>query len=85
MKQTDMGARLKARRLDLGMSQQQVADMADVSPRQIAKFEKGPNSISRAMPQMLAAALDVSPVFFLADNETVRLHREAMRRIERGV
>ena len=65
MKQTDMGARLKARRLDLGMSLQQAADVVGVSARQVAKFEKGPNVISRAMPKTLAAALDVSPIFFL--------------------
>ena len=83
MNQTDMGARLKAQRIARGMTQQQVADMVRVSPQQIARYENGTNIMNSIMLQKLSLALDVSPLYFLADNETVRLHHEAVRRIER--
>ena len=68
----DMGARLKARRLELGMSQRQLADRVGVSFQQIQRYERGAINIRSPRLQRLAAALDVSPVFFVEDDETMR-------------
>ena len=71
---SDMGTRLKARRLALGMTQQQFADHVGVSVRQIQKDENS-NRIISVIPQWLTMALDISPVYFLDDSETVRQKR----------
>ena len=71
--ETDMGALLKARRLELGLSQRQLAERVGVSHHQIQRYESGANGFGARLPR-LAAALDVPPVFFLEDDdETVRL------------
>jgi transcriptional regulator with XRE-family HTH domain len=72
MLQTDMGALLKTQRIARGMTQRQLGDFVGVSGQQISRYESGSNVISSVMLQTLARALDVSPMFFLADNETVR-------------
>ena len=72
MTSLDMGLRLKARRA--GVSGRRTASTRRAGrrmPSSDPRYESGVNGFAR-LPR-LAAALDVSPVFFLEDDETARL------------
>src|SRR5205823_2109359 len=59
-----VGRRVRARRLELGMTQPQVGELVGVSHQQIHKYEQGKNRISSSRLLGLAAALQC-PVEFL--------------------
>ena len=58
-----VGARLRMRRLMLGMSQSDVADALGLTFQQVQKYEKGSNRISASRLQHLCAILKVSVPF----------------------
>jgi transcriptional regulator with XRE-family HTH domain len=62
-----IGARLRARRLEMGYSQEKIAHDLGVSFQQVQKYEKGTNRISGSRMLQLANLLDVAPSFFLGD------------------
>jgi transcriptional regulator with XRE-family HTH domain len=66
-----VGARLREERVRAGWSQQQLAEVAQVSFQQVQKYENGANRVSAGRLAQFARALDV-PVesFFLYDPET---------------
>ena len=74
-----IGARIRIRRVALGMSQTQLGEHIGVSFQQIQKYETGSNGISVGRIMMLAHALQVSPAFFFgiedseADNTIAKL------------
>jgi transcriptional regulator with XRE-family HTH domain len=51
-----IGARLRMRRRELGMSQQEVAGALGISFQQIQKYERGSNRIAEAMMDSVAFA-----------------------------
>ncbi len=55
-----IGARVRARRVELGMSQGGLADEIGVTFQQIQKYERGVNRIAAATLMAIADALDVS-------------------------
>src|SRR5579863_6558240 len=59
-----VGARVRMRRLILGMSQGKLGEALDVTFQQIQKYEKGANRIGASRLQQLARVLDVAPAFF---------------------
>ena len=56
----DVAEVIRARRADLGMSQQQLADAAKINVRQIARYEAGDNDPSFSVAIQLAEALNIS-------------------------
>lgn len=54
-----IGALIRARRLELGMSQTVLADAVGVTFQQIQKYEKGVNRVSASTLMDVAQALDV--------------------------
>jgi transcriptional regulator with XRE-family HTH domain len=54
-----IGARLRAVRIERGVSQQKLANAVGVSLRQVQKYEKGMNRVSGAMLYGLARRLAV--------------------------
>lgn len=58
------GAKLRMRRMMVGMSQGKLGDALGVTFQQIQKYEKGTNRISASRLQQLARVLDVQPAFF---------------------
>lgn len=54
-----IGARIRARRLEMRMSQEHLADSIGVTFQQIQKYEKGINRVSAAMLYRIAQTLDV--------------------------
>ncbi len=62
-----VGSRLRARRIALGMSQTNIADALGLTFQQIQKYEKGTNRIGAGRLYQLAAMLKVNPGFFFED------------------
>ncbi len=60
-----VGARVRLRRLLVGMSQDQLASRIGVSFQQVQKYERGSNRIGASRLVMIADALDVEPGFLL--------------------
>ena len=59
-----VGARLRLRRLQLGMSQERLGESAGVTFQQIQKYERGANRISASRLVEFAQALEVSVGYF---------------------
>jgi transcriptional regulator with XRE-family HTH domain len=59
-----VGARLRMRRVMLGMSQSTLGRHLGVTFQQIQKYEKGANRISASRLQQTARVLEVSPSYF---------------------
>jgi transcriptional regulator with XRE-family HTH domain len=55
-----LGARVRARRQELGMSQERLADLLGVTFQQVQKYEKGINRIAASRLVPLCAALETS-------------------------
>jgi transcriptional regulator with XRE-family HTH domain len=60
-----VGARIRMRRLTLGMSQTTLGDALGVSFQQVQKYEQGTNRVGASRLQQIATALQVPiPYFF---------------------
>jgi transcriptional regulator with XRE-family HTH domain len=64
--QTDVlvGARVRFRRVELGLSQTALAERLGVTFQQVQKYERGTNRIGAGRLQVLARALDVPISYF---------------------
>ena len=65
-----VGARVRMRRLILGMSQGKLGQALEVTFQQVQKYEKGANRIGASRLQQLARVLDVPPAYFFEDAPT---------------
>ncbi len=61
--------RIHARRIEVGLTQQQVARMIGISFQQLQKYEHGTNRISAGRLYQLADVLDTSITYFFAGYE----------------
>ena len=59
-----VGARLRMRRMLVGMSQEKLGDALRITFQQIQKYEKGANRIGASRLQELARILNVPPAYF---------------------
>ncbi len=59
-----LGQRLRARRLEVGLSQERLAEILGLTFQQVQKYEKGVNRIAASRLFDIAAALDVPVGFF---------------------
>lgn len=57
--------RIRARRLQLGMSQETLGEAIGVTFQQVQKYEKGTNRVSAGRLIEIAEALEVNPEFFI--------------------
>jgi transcriptional regulator with XRE-family HTH domain len=64
-----VGARIRARRRALGLSQQVLGDAVGVTFQQIQKYEKGSNRLGSSRLQMVARTLRVSPAYLFETND----------------
>ncbi len=60
-----VGARIRARRSVLGLSQERVAEAVGVTFQQIQKYESGSNRVSASRLLKIAEFLEVSPAWLL--------------------
>jgi transcriptional regulator with XRE-family HTH domain len=61
---TYIGQRIRARRMQLGISQQDLGEALNVSFQQIQKYEKGFNRVSAATLIAIAGIMEVEPAHF---------------------
>jgi DNA-binding XRE family transcriptional regulator len=59
-----IGARIRARRIMLGLTQQRIAELVGVTYQQAHKYEKGINRISAGRLYRIAQALGVEVSYF---------------------
>jgi transcriptional regulator with XRE-family HTH domain len=60
----ELGKRIRLRRVELKISQSELADQLGVTFQQVQKYEKGVNRVGAARLQLVATALDVPVTFF---------------------
>jgi transcriptional regulator with XRE-family HTH domain len=78
-----VGERIRARRAELGLTQEQLAQALDVSYQQIQKYETGANRISASRIFEMARKLDVDLGYFF-DGLPLDDQRAPERPIEHG-
>jgi transcriptional regulator with XRE-family HTH domain len=78
-----VGRRLRGRRLELGLSQTQLADALGVTFQQVQKYENGTNRIGPSRLVMAAAVLRVPPHSFFETPtpQGVNLSKESLEEI----
>lgn len=59
-----LGQRMRARRLEIGMSQERLAELLGVTFQQVQKYEKGVNRVAASRLFDLAASLEVPVAYF---------------------
>jgi transcriptional regulator with XRE-family HTH domain len=62
-----IGNRLRARRLELHISQSELADKVGVSFQQVQKYEKGINRIGAGRLSQIASVLETEMPYFMGD------------------
>jgi len=67
-----VGARVRARRQMLGMSQENLGDGLGLTFQQVQKYEKGTNRIGASRLQQIAQILQVPPAFFFEDGPKIQ-------------
>lgn len=64
----EMGEKIKFRRQEIGMSQERLAEVLDVSYQQIQRYENGRNRLNVENIQVIAHALGVPITFFFGSS-----------------
>jgi transcriptional regulator with XRE-family HTH domain len=62
-----VAARVRSRRIQLGMSQTELGDKVGITFQQIQKYEKGTNRIGASRLVQIAGALGIRPEYFFDD------------------
>lgn len=62
-----VGDRIRVRRVQLGMSQERLADALGITFQQVQKYEKGTNRVSVGRLHQIASALEVPLDYFYGD------------------
>ncbi len=75
---TWVGMRLRSRRLELDMSQEELGDILGITFQQVQKYEKGTNRIAASRLFDLAAALE-TPIEYFFDGLTTSVSRKSGR------
>ena len=73
--------RIRERRIMLGLTQQQVAELVGVTYQQVHKYEKGDNRVSAGRLFAIAQALGVGPAHFFEGLEAERPAEPRERRM----
>jgi transcriptional regulator with XRE-family HTH domain len=74
-----VGARVRMRRMMLGMSQEKLGDALGLTFQQVQKYEKGANRIGASRLQQIAHILQVSVSFFFEGAPSAPgMHNEGM-------
>ena len=74
----EIGRKIRALRLERGMSQSGLADRIGLTFQQVQKYEKGANRVSAGRLQQIADMLEVPVMFFYGATET-RLRKRGAR------
>ena len=64
----EIGGRIKNRRIELGISQEKLAEVLDVTYQQVQRYENGTNRLNVENIQLIADALSVPVSHFFASD-----------------
>jgi transcriptional regulator with XRE-family HTH domain len=78
----ELGKRVRLRRVEMKISQSELADKLGVSFQQVQKYEKGVNRVGAARLQQVATALDVPVTFFFDDDGLGKRASDGKREVE---
>lgn len=78
-----IGERVRARRLEIGMSQEQLAGALGITFQQIQKYEKGVNRIAASRLFDMSAALDMSVERFFQTGRAASQQAPSSRALSR--
>ncbi len=76
----EIGERIKKRRRELGMTQEKLSEMLDVTYQQIQRYENGTNQLNTEKLQIVASALGVSVSYFF-ENEKEKVAEQSSQYI----
>lgn len=65
-----IGQRIRTRRLEIGMSQERLAELLGVTFQQIQKYERAKNRVAASRLYEISKALGVSPAYFYPDDSS---------------
>ena len=66
----DIGAKIRSRRREMGLSQEQLAELLDVTYQQVQRYENASNRLSVERIQQIAAAMVVPLDYFFGSSTT---------------
>jgi transcriptional regulator with XRE-family HTH domain len=77
---TEIGKRIRALRLERGLSQTELGSLLGITFQQIQKYEKGANRVAAGRLERIAEALDVPITFFYSgsDNKKSRADEDSV-------
>ena len=78
----ELGMRIRLRRVEMKISQSELADEIGVTFQQVQKYEKGVNRVGAARLQQIATALDVPVTFFFDDVDAGKRANDSKREVE---
>ncbi|MFZ3114208.1 MAG: helix-turn-helix transcriptional regulator [Syntrophales bacterium] len=73
----EIGGRIKKRRVELGISQEKLADVLGVTYQQVQRYENGTNRLNVENIQLIADILSVPVSHFFASDEILMVAEEA--------
>lgn len=74
----EIGERIKKRRIELGLSQEKLADALEVTYQQVQRYENGTNRLNVENIQLIADILSLPVSYFFAFGKTLMVAEEAM-------
>jgi transcriptional regulator with XRE-family HTH domain len=78
----ELGRRIRLRRVEVDISQSELADKIGVTFQQVQKYEKGVNRVGAARLQQIATGLDVPVTFFFDDDGLGKSASDGKREVE---
>lgn len=69
---TAIGAKVRSRRLEIGMSQERLAELLGITFQQVQKYEKGVNRIAASRLYYIAQALEMPVADFYSGLKALR-------------
>lgn len=76
------GKRIKERRAELGLSQEELAEKTGVTRTTVAKWESGENNLKQSKIKTIAKALDCSPVWIVGLDDSTNIVIEIERNMD---
>lgn len=73
----EIGGRIKKRRIELGISQEKLADALSVTYQQVQRYENGTNRLNVENIQLIADALSLPVSHFFASDKILIVAEEA--------
>jgi len=77
-----LGKRIRLRRVEINISQVELADKLGVSFQQVQKYERGINRVGASRLRQIATALDIPVTFFFDDDGQGKRASDGKREVE---